>query len=131
VASQDFDADGNVDMVASNFNGNSISVFLGTGGGTFAAAVLYTTQNNPYGVAVGDYDRDGNVDIVSANVNSASMSLFKGNGDGTFQNQVVVGTGAIPTIPAIKDLNNLGLFVVPVILSSLILCFRSGRYYLW
>ena len=52
---------------------------------------------------------DGVLDIVSANVQGNSISLLAGVGDGTFRVAVEFATASVPTIPAIGDLNSLGL----------------------
>jgi len=44
--------DGKADIVAANYTGNNISVFMNNGNGTFAAGVNYTTGTHPNSVAI-------------------------------------------------------------------------------
>ena len=84
VTAADFDADGNVDVVAACqyefpdpdwdpdgpntpniFTGNYLSVLLGSGGGTFAISTLRTTEYVS-DVAAEDLNADGMLDLVLA-----------------------------------------------------------------
>lgn len=94
----DFDGDGKLDIAVSNFDQNSVAVFLNRGSGIFAppmTAPIITTVNldnslglNVGGLAVGDFNGDGKPDLVVATIagNQASIVLL-GNGDGTFRQQ--------------------------------------------
>jgi hypothetical protein len=84
IATADFNADGNLDLVTSNEFSNNISVLLGNGDGTFQTAVSYAAGTNPIAVTVGDFNGDGKPDLLVVNGNS-SVSVLLGNGDGTFQ----------------------------------------------
>ena len=54
VAVADFDSDGKDDIAASNFNSESVSIFLSNGDRTFKDPVHYHCGANPYGIAVGE-----------------------------------------------------------------------------
>jgi uncharacterized repeat protein (TIGR01451 family) len=113
IASGDFNRDGRLDLAVTNNNveaePSSVSIFLNSGGGAFAAAVNYTTGKNPNGIAVGDFNRDGKLDLATANTNSFNVSILMGNGDGTFAEKVDVGavTGN-PTSIVAADFENDG-----------------------
>jgi hypothetical protein len=117
VAVGDFRNDGNLDVVVANSGnpgGNTISVLLGNGDGTFAAQKTYATDTAPVGVAVGDFNNDGNLDIAVTNSGSNTVSVFLGNGDGTFQSKADFTTGNQPHGVAVGDFNadgNLDLVV--------------------
>ena len=68
--------------------GNTVSVLLGNGDGTFAAKADYATGAGPRSVAVGDFNGDGKLDLATANGMANSVSVLLGNGDGTFQAKV-------------------------------------------
>src|SRR5262245_63249361 len=53
VAVGDFDGDGSPDLAVANIGSNTVSVFLGTGDGTFRAARNYAAGPDPLCVAVG------------------------------------------------------------------------------
>ena len=85
VAVEDFDSDGNLDVVTANQEGGSVSVLMGNGDGTLRyawwtndyAASWYTTA-----VTVGDFTGDGILDIAAA---GQTVDILPGLGNGTFQ----------------------------------------------
>jgi hypothetical protein len=98
VAVADLNGDGNLDLVLTAVNtlggvslqpGN-ISVMLGRGDGTFAAAVTYPAGKMATGVAIGDLNGDGKPDLAVADFGpgAADVAVLLGNGDGTFQTAV-------------------------------------------
>jgi hypothetical protein len=76
VAVGDFNGDGKPDLATANFNSNSVSVLLGKGDGTFAAASSPSVGALPRSVAVGDFNGDGKPDLATANFNSNSVSVL-------------------------------------------------------
>lgn len=88
IALADFNGDGNLDIVVSNFTSNTVAVFLNNGDGTFGEPVLSPVQIAAVGLgplAVGDFNRDGKSDVVVCTIagNQADIVLL-GNGNGTF-----------------------------------------------
>ncbi len=85
LAAGDFDNDGNLDLLAVGFfsPGNSVSLFLGNGDGTFRLSTRSTQPLALYSVAVGDFNEDGNLDAVVSTYRAKSIGLIFGNGDGT------------------------------------------------
>ena len=55
---------------------NQISVRLGVGDGTFAAAATYATGSFPYSVYATDLNGDGHPDLMSADYGSNQISIF-------------------------------------------------------
>ncbi|MGA2905996.1 MAG: VCBS repeat-containing protein [Candidatus Korobacteraceae bacterium] len=88
VATGDFNRDGILDLVTSNYDENTVSVLLGNGDGTFRTHVDYATGPNPGGVVVADVNGDGKFDLIVANQQAATVSVLLGNGDGTFRPKV-------------------------------------------
>jgi hypothetical protein len=84
VAVGDFNRDGIPDLAVLNSVDGTVSIFLGNGGGTFAAAPNspVTVGSTPVSVVVGDFNGDGIPDL--AVLNSGTVSILLGNGDGTF-----------------------------------------------
>jgi hypothetical protein len=82
VAVGDFNGDHKLDLVTGNLDGsgNSVSVLLGNGNGTFGTATFYPTRGS--GVAVADFNRDGKLDLAVSG--SRGVSALLGMGDGTF-----------------------------------------------
>jgi hypothetical protein len=77
VAIADVNGDGNLDILAATINGNypslihpggdSVSVLLGNGGGTFEAKADYAVGQGSFAVAAGRINADAKLDIVTAN----------------------------------------------------------------
>ena len=85
----DFNGDGNLDLVTSNYGANSLSIFLGNGDGTFQSPQTISIGSNtrPVGIVAADFDGDGKLDLaIGYDIpNSNGVSILLGNGDGTFQ----------------------------------------------
>ncbi len=88
-AGGDFNGDGAFDLVYDIFSAggnNYLSVLLGNGDGTFAAAVNYGTGSGvgTYFVTTADFNGDGHLDLAAANWFGGDVSILLNNGDGTF-----------------------------------------------
>ncbi len=119
IAAADLNGDGKVDLVVTNqslggaqpVTGQTVSVLLGNGNGTFQAAVAYATGTSPCDVAIGDLDGNGTLDIAVANCDSTTannVSVLFGNGNGTFGPALNLVTSWNPSAVAIADTNGNG-----------------------
>jgi Bacterial Ig-like domain (group 3)/FG-GAP-like repeat/FG-GAP repeat len=109
VAVADFNGDGIPDLAVVNTTGNSVSILLGNGDGTFATAVTLTTGTSPYSIVAGDFNGDTKVDLAVTNSAANTVSVFLGNGDGTFSAVAThPTTGATPQGIAVADFNGDG-----------------------
>ncbi|HUO25660.1 MAG TPA: FG-GAP-like repeat-containing protein [Candidatus Aquilonibacter sp.] len=109
IAAGDFNNDGKMDLAVSNGNGNSISVLLGNGDGTFQSQASVGTGNIPYSVIVDDFNGDQKMDLVAANSGGNTVSVILGNGDGTFQTRSDYPAGPSPYAVAAGDFNRDGI----------------------
>jgi len=90
----DFNGDGRMDIAVSNFDSNTIAVFLNNGNGTFGAPVLTTVQipNGLGPIVAGDFNEDGKLDLIAATIAGPQADIvLLGRGDGTFTQ-----SGSIP-----------------------------------
>ena len=95
--------------MATNLGSNTVSVLLGTGGGSFAAKTDFTTGACPSGLAVGDVNGDRVPDLAIANNCAGSVSLLLGAGAGNFAPKTDLVTGAGAGSVAIGDVDGDGL----------------------
>ena len=94
VVLADYNGDGKIDIAVSNFNTNTIAVFLNDGTGHFGAPVTtsVTTTANLGLIVGGDFNEDGKQDLVVSTVDGGSQVnlVLLGNGDGTFAVQPAI-----------------------------------------
>lgn len=97
----DLDRDGRPDVVTANYHGNSVTVSLGIGDGTFRPPVSYPTEPGAEtsNLAVGDLNGDTYPDVVATNPNTGSASLFLGRADGTLDAAVRLPVGSLSSGP--------------------------------
>ncbi|NND70636.1 MAG: T9SS type A sorting domain-containing protein [Rhodothermales bacterium] len=112
----DFNNDGEIDIVIGSGSGKNVSVFNGTGSGTFQAEVAYEAGVQGAwirGVCVMDLDGDGWDDIVATTRDADSLSLLRNLGDGTFGPYTSLETnGTIETTCTSADVNLDGIMDV-------------------
>ncbi len=114
VLAADFNHDGNLDLVITNWDSADVSVLLGRGDGTFQPQRRFNAAAFPIGVTSGDVNNDGNLDLVvidSPEINVPNkLAVLLGRGDGTFQPQKLQDLPKILflAVAALGDLDNNG-----------------------
>ena len=101
VFSADLDGDGDNDFAVANGGfstspGNTVSVLLNNGDGTFAPKLEYGVGSRPWSLFSADLDGDGDNDLAVANRDGNSVSVLLNNGDGTFAPKVDYFVGHLP-----------------------------------
>jgi len=109
VAVGDFNGDGKKDFAVTNLLDDTVTVLLGNGDGTFAAASTPATGVDPESIVVGDFNGDGNTDLAVANSADSTLTILLGNGDGTFTPAASPSTGSNPQSIAVGDFNGDGI----------------------
>jgi Flp pilus assembly secretin CpaC len=103
IVSADFNGDGVPDIAVVNHGsgsssgGNTVSVLLGNGDGTFKAKTDYATGNGPTGIATADFNLDARADLAVTNQSDNTVSILLGNGNGTFAAHTDYAAGAGPS----------------------------------
>jgi hypothetical protein len=109
LAVGDFNGDGIPDAAVSATTGNSVIVFIGEGGGTFAEAAVYPISANS--ITIADVNQDGYLDILGG---AGLQNVLLGNGNGAFRNATasaldppLAANGLLST--AVTDFNGDGI----------------------
>jgi hypothetical protein len=109
VAVTDLNGDGIPDVVVANRIDQTVSVFLGTGDGTFQRPRTFAVGPRVWRVTVGNVVNDGNPAIMTGNKGDNTVSVLLGNGDGTFHQQIVVPAGTRVDGAFTADINGDGI----------------------
>ena len=115
LGASDLNGDGLPDLVASVKN--TVFIWLGKPGGTFAPPVTYSVQGGylssgePVSLAFGDFNSDGKDGHRGSRTSSGLITLLLGKGDGTFTMDASI---PLSMPPPSADFSSLG----PVILAA-------------
>ncbi len=120
IAIADIDGDGKPDLVVTNYNSNTVSVFrnLSNSGNinssSFDIKVDFTTGTNPSSIAITDLNGDGKPDLVVANYNDNTISVLQNTSsigsidNGSFAGKIDLNSGLLPYSVAIADIDGDG-----------------------
>jgi hypothetical protein len=112
VVLADYNGDGKIDIAVSNFNTNTIAVFLNDGTGHFGTPVItsVTTTANLGQMVGGDFNEDHKPDLVVSTIDGGSQVtlVLLGNGDGTFTVQPPILNSNGFESAAVADINGDG-----------------------
>lgn len=108
VATADLNKDGYPDLAVADASGNSVSVILSSGAGTFNSPYPYFIGTAPSSVTTGDWNGDGRIDLAVTNSGSNSVSILLNSGTGTFGLSSSVMVGMRPSSITAGDWNGDG-----------------------
>ncbi|MGA8214222.1 MAG: FG-GAP-like repeat-containing protein [Candidatus Sulfotelmatobacter sp.] len=116
LVAADFNGDGKLDLavVGDYVSAGGVTILLGNGDGTFAAAGPNLDPNAGFAlIATGDFNGDGIPDLVVPNYfeDGGSPTIFLGKGDGTFSGPMPVSftLAYFPTSVVVGDFNGDGI----------------------
>jgi phospholipase C len=114
IATADFNGDGNTDIAMISQGGNTLTILLGNGNGTFTTGATYNTGNSPAAIAVADFNKDGIPDLAVANSADSTVTIFLGDGTGNFNPVPTLINTVDPVAIVAADFNHDGFpdFVV-------------------
>ncbi|HKD36836.1 MAG TPA: VCBS repeat-containing protein, partial [Pirellulales bacterium] len=92
----DINGDGIADMIVANAGGNNVLVYLGLGGGQFAAPKSFYAGSGPVDVQVADVNGDGRPDLIVTNEGSNDVSILLGDPMSLFRPGPRLNVGLAP-----------------------------------
>jgi hypothetical protein len=85
IATEDYDADGDIDLAVTLKGASTVAIFRGDGAGGFVPGSLNPVGRGPTAVAASDLNGDGRYDLAVSDQFDDTVSVLVGNGDGTFR----------------------------------------------
>jgi len=101
ILTADFNHDGHLDLAVANGSGNTVSILLGNGDGTFRPANDVVLAGHPKAIAVADFTRDGFADLAVMDCipnASCSLKVFRGNAGGNLTLWQKIGLPGAPNM---------------------------------
>jgi hypothetical protein len=110
IISADFNKDNHLDLVVTNYNGHTVSLFFGMGNGSFQMPAISfdTNGTSPYWLVAKDFNDDGNLDLAICNEGSNTIAVLLGQNNGSFQlpAKTFASGGTLPSSLVATDINN-------------------------
>jgi len=110
VGTADLNSDGRQDLIAADFNDNTISTLTGNADGTFKGRSVFPTGIGPAGIAVGDFNGNGKLDIAVPASTDNKISVLTDTAITLSPNVLGFGknTSGFITAPKVVTLKNTG-----------------------
>lgn len=107
LAPGDFNGDGDIDIAATSFEDDGISIFIGDGKGGFRLSTLLRTRSEPDRLEAADLNGDGLTDLVVNETDSTSVGVYLATTDG-FETRTGFETAGNLAALALSDLEGDG-----------------------
>ena len=91
IHTADVDGDGDIDVLAANYNGNDVSWYRNNNnGGSFSRVIINSNAPGARNVRTGDMNADGILDVVTTSVGDRTVAWHRGLGNGNFAPRQVI-----------------------------------------
>ena len=128
LVTEDFNQDGNLDLVVLNSGDHTFSYFKGNGDGLFQDQIVFKTGADPICTAVADFNGDGLPDLAILNYQDQNIQVYLNTGGGSFKNTgTLFKPGKIPINLTAGDFNGDGIQDLVVTLRYHKVAFLMGR----
>jgi hypothetical protein len=84
ILSGDFNNDGKMDVIVSNYDSLKLSVLLGNGLGGFTQGEISSGEYKPYSISTTDIDSDRDLDLIVSTNEENKIRILRGTGQGIF-----------------------------------------------
>ncbi|GAB3847436.1 hypothetical protein GCM10028822_08850 [Hymenobacter terrigena] len=108
LAVADVDGDNDLDILTANYDGQSVSVRLNNGRGSFGGTTDVPVGNGPKWVTTGDVNGDGTLDLLVTNGTDGTLTVGLNDGQGNFSATAPVPAGLNPVSTAVADVDGDG-----------------------
>lgn len=110
MIAEDFNRDGEIDLVVTNSGDNSLSYFKGRGDGTFKDQIVMKTGEDPICVVSADFNNNGYLDLAVLNYRDQSINIYFNSRFGNFRKtRMTLKPGKIPINMISGDFNKDGI----------------------
>jgi len=110
IITEDFDKDGNLDLISANSVDHTFSYFKGNGDGTFNDQIIFRSGQDPICIVTGLFNADAFLDLAVVNYADQSIQIYLNTKSGSFKNTgQVIHPGKIPINIAAGDFNKDGM----------------------
>ena len=96
VLTADFNADGLIDIAASDYPGQRLIVLMAGGKNEAFQELSFPTGEKPIAIESGDLNNDGLADLISSDHGSGSSTVYLYQGTSGFSEAIKVPTGKLP-----------------------------------
>jgi hypothetical protein len=98
IAAADFNGDGFLDLITTNYYSESIALLLGKGDGTFGTHFDFAAGSGARGLVVADFNADGRLDLAVGNQFVDSVSVFLGASSILSTTSTTVASSLTPSV---------------------------------
>ena len=107
---EDFNRDGEMDLVVTNSGDNTLSYFKGRGDGTFKDQIIMKTGEDPICVVTADFNNNGYLDLAVLNYRDQTINIYFNSRFGNFKKtKITLKPGKIPINMESGDFNRDGI----------------------